>query len=147
MSERLKEIRDSLDDKLLLHRDAYSLYLTNIPFLLSEIERVQAERDELAEHKRLLFDETGRLLAEKEAGMWDKNHPVWKERDRLRQALDHAKKVIREHSACGQKHLAEVEGIECGNVADGGPRCKACNGQWPDYKSYYNHDCSQRGKE
>lgn len=38
------------------------------------------------------------------------------DRDRLRQALDHAKKVISKHSACGLKHIEEIEKIEKGEV-------------------------------
>lgn len=72
----------------------------DIPFLLSEIERVTAERDEA----RKFYGPAGLRAVSSYID----------ERDRLRQALDHAKKVIDYHAACAPKHLEEVEGIECG---------------------------------
>jgi hypothetical protein len=38
-----------------------------------EISRLKGEVETLTEHKRLLFEENGRLLAERESGQWDKN--------------------------------------------------------------------------
>lgn len=53
---------------------------------IQTIQNLAKERDELREHKRLLFEENGRLLVEKEAGLWDSNHPV---RKAARQVVSH----------------------------------------------------------
>lgn len=52
------------------------------------------ERDALRVHKWLLFEENGRLFAEKESGLWDSEHPIRKERDQLREKIAVAKSCL-----------------------------------------------------
>jgi hypothetical protein len=51
------------------------------------VKQLFEERDALRAHKKLLFEENGRLLAEKESGLWDLKHPVRLECDNLKELL------------------------------------------------------------
>lgn len=44
--------------------------------LCQRVVDLTRERDEALEHKKLLFAQNVRLLEEKEAGLWDANHPM-----------------------------------------------------------------------
>jgi hypothetical protein len=52
-----------------------------------ELARLRTENEKLTEHKRLLFEENGNLLSEKERGLWDANHPIRLENRRLRERI------------------------------------------------------------
>jgi hypothetical protein len=73
--------------------------------LLTMVESREREIERLAEHKRLLFEENGRLLAEKESGQWDANCA---EIVRLRKMVDVAREAIEHYQSAHYDHKGEA---------------------------------------
>lgn len=74
----------------------------------SQRDALRARVAELEAHKRLLFEENGRLLQEKESGIWDSKHPV-------RLAARQAAKVLEDCRECECYHRDARDWVECRN--------------------------------
>lgn len=83
-------------------------------FTLKDRDRAfeEAKRD-----KRLLFDSNGRLLEEKESGLWDLNHPI---RAQLAESQTECARMRR-----GLETMLKAHGCGCESVSEGGWTCPA----------------------
>lgn len=82
----------------------------------STVAEVCALTRELAEHKRILFEENGKLLTEKEAGLWDANHPVRTQLAICKDALEKIENYYPHSSSCALSPFVVNRGTSRGSV-------------------------------
>lgn len=85
--DRVAELEKEIDS---IKAEAAENYWT-AQQIATERDSLKAEVEALKEHKRILFEENGRLLAEKESGVWDLEHPVRIQKKKLEHERDSLK--------------------------------------------------------
>jgi len=108
-------------------------------------DNAQSAISALKEHKRLLFEANGRLLEEKESGLWDHNHPIRKELETLRANFNIVNKTATELAYDLKKArkeletLKELDRVHCRNLDKAIGALKdiddICNFGWSDTKT------------